>query len=274
LILRGNPESLTKEFNMAFGTSSFGTAGFGSLTSGGMVVVSTAEVGALADASSQAASFSGSVAEAGTLADSFSNSLIFPLSVVESAALLDSVTGVTTYFLQVSEAGALVELIGAGAVLSATQADSAALSDWLAAGQIYEVVQNEVAALSDASDGVLVVSVVLVLGTAQLSDGPSVASGRRKLMNYYVLGGEVTMISSFADVNGLPVNPISVSAEVLKPDNTKVQFSGSQITSLGGGSYQVNYTPDQTGIYFYRFTGVGSNQVVAEAYFLVQRAYN
>jgi hypothetical protein len=259
-----------------------------------MVVVSTAEVGALADASSLSASFSGSVAEAGTLADSqsqllsallsraesgsladsFNSSVTFNLSASESGNLSDSVTGVTTYFLQVSEAGALVELIGSGVVLFSTQADSAALSDWLAAGQIYEVVQDEVAALSDASNGVLVVSVVLVLGTAQLSDGPSVSSGRRKLMNYYVLGGEVTLISSFADVNGIPVNPISVSAEVLKPDNTKVQFSGSQITSLGGGSYQVNYTPDQTGIYFYRFTGAGSNQVVAEAYFLVQRAYN
>lgn len=211
--------------------------------------------------------------ESGALLDSHSSVTIAGSLVAESAALADQQAAMTTYFLQASEAGSLLDLWEAGTVLTATLDDAAAFSDWVASGQLFDKVQAEVAALVDSTDGVVTVAIVMVLGLARISDGP-VISGSKKLMNYYILGSDVTLISAFSDINGMPVEPNEVGIEILQPDDTSVVVGNDEITNLGGGTYTFSFKPPMTGIYFYRFTGQGTTSVVAEAYFLVQRSFN
>jgi len=253
---------------MAYGISSFGVGAFGVDSE---LHVSFNEAAALLDSLSQYAAFGLSASEAGLLVDQLQGNLVIPVSASDSQTLQDEASPVTTYFLQISENGSLVDLLGVGAVLSSTLDDAAAFEDWIASGQLFSKIQDEVAALSDSGDASIVVALTMVLGNARISDGP-ISSGAKKLMNYYILGSSVTLISDFSDVNGLPVEPNEVSIEIMQPDDTSVVVGSSQITNLGGGTYTFVFQPTMTGIHFYRFTGQGANSV--EAYFLVQQAFN
>lgn len=256
---------------MAYGTGSYGIGAYGADSSA--LYVSSAEVGALVDSTSQGTSFGASIVEAALANEVVSSTIISGLSVSEAGSLSDSQSSVTTYFLQAAEGGTFIDYISQGSVFSATFDDDATLSDWIASGQLFSKVQGELMALADSVDGDITVAIVMVLGTARVSDGPTQGSGV-KLMNYYLLGSSVTLISAFADMNGLPVEPNEVSIEILQPDDTTVEISNGQITNLGGGVYTFSFQPTMTGIHFYRFTGQGSNSVVAEAYFLVQQSFN
>lgn len=256
---------------MAYGTGSYGIGAYGADSSA--LYVSTNESGALDEDSSLLTMGSSTQVESLALVDDLLSLMTFPVTGIETLSLVESQQSVTTYFLQASEGGTFIDYISQGSVFSATFDDDATLSDWIASGQLFSKVQGELMALADSVDGDITVAIVMVLGAARVSDGPTQGSGV-KLMNYYLLGSSVTLISAFADMNGLPVEPNEVSIEILQPDDTTVEISNGQITNLGGGGYTFSFQPTMTGIHFYRFTGQGSNSVVAEAYFLVQQSFN
>lgn len=256
---------------MSYGTSSFGAGSFGADSATIYALVS--ESALLSEVQSMLGDFSASQSEVLSLIETNNSFTVSGTGVAESVNLLDSTAAMTTYFLQVSEDGAILDYIDAGTVYTAILDDDATLSDWIAAGQLFSKVQDEVLNLSESADGTVTLALVTIMGTARVSDGPAPGSNRN-LMNYYLLGSSVTLISSFSDLNGLPVEPVEVDIEILQPDDTKVLVGNDQITNLGGGTYTFSFQPPMAGIYFYRFTGQGTNSVVAEAYFLVQKSFN
>lgn len=296
---------------MSYGTSSFGGGSFGADSTiqyaiagevgalsdssifSSIGFVSALEAGSLAETQSMQGEFARSLSDAlalsehqsmlGTnpasqsevlsLVDSSGYLVVQNAGVDEGVSMLDNTAAMTTYFLQASESVSIIDHIDVGGVFTAVLDDDAALADWIAAGQLFSKVQDELANLSENATGEVTVALVLILGTARVSDGPAPGSGTR-LMNYYLLGSSVTLISSFADLNGLPVEPTEVDIEILQPDDTIAYVGNDQITNLGGGTYTFSFQPPMAGIYFYRFIGQGTNSVVAEAYFLVQQSFN
>lgn len=81
------------------------------------------------------------------------------------------------------------------------------------------------------------------------------AKENQAMCNSYLLGNVIRLSVSFANPEGAPANPTTVTLEIKKPDSTVESFNP---TNDGVGNYHYDYEPTQVGAYYYVFNGTGS----------------
>ena len=76
---------------------------------------------------------------------------------------------------------------------------------------------------------------------------------------------------TFTDtVTNLPVDPTTVILRLYTPDGTKVTYTVVDFTHPSTGLYQKKVIPDLTGIWWYRWQGIGTADAVFEKSFEVK----
>lgn len=88
-------------------------------------------------------------------------------------------------------------------------------------------------------------------------------------MNNYYIGNIVTLSAIFRDGDTLS-DPTAAVLQVLKPDGTKEDDITPE--NDGEGLYHHDYTPEESGVYRYRFIGTGAVTAAAEGVFLVLKS--
>ena len=76
--------------------------------------------------------------------------------------------------------------------------------------------------------------------------------------NSYEPGNAVILQGVFTDLTGNPVNPTTVICRTRDPAYALVTYSGSSVTQVGVGIYEVTITPALPGVWYYRFEGTGA----------------
>ena len=84
-------------------------------------------------------------------------------------------------------------------------------------------------------------------------------------------GTVVRMSAEFTDVEGLPLDPTTVTLRYLPPGGAEVQllYGASAMVKESTGSYRADVLADASGLWRYRWEGTGTAQAVDEATFKV-----
>lgn len=91
--------------------------------------------------------------------------------------------------------------------------------------------------------------------------------------NLYDVGDNPKITGAFTDISGSPVDPTTVTAIWKDPagvETTLVYGVGNTIVKDSIGVYHFYILINQTGTYFYRWVGTGTNQVAEENHFTVR----
>jgi hypothetical protein len=89
----------------------------------------------------------------------------------------------------------------------------------------------------------------------------------------YDQGDLVRLTSTFTDLTGQPVDPNSVQIVVQKPDGTESTHIGPEVVHDATGTYHFDLTPDQTGVWNYRWESFGPGQAAEPGQFRVRPRY-
>lgn len=90
-------------------------------------------------------------------------------------------------------------------------------------------------------------------------------------MKSYSIKSTVTLSVTFTDsVTELPIDPTTVLLRIYQPDGTETTYSTVNFTHPSTGLYQKNIVPDLTGIWRYRWQGIGTANVTFEKLFEVR----
>lgn len=91
----------------------------------------------------------------------------------------------------------------------------------------------------------------------------------------YTLGALVRLSASFADANGDPANPTTVTFKTKAPDATVANYvfpDDAAVINPSPGAFYVDITADQSGEWCYRAEGAGAVQAASEADFEVEES--
>jgi hypothetical protein len=95
-------------------------------------------------------------------------------------------------------------------------------------------------------------------------------------MNVYQLDTDVTLQATFVQLsNGVAVDPTTVNLFMSTPDGHKTTYSTamSQITRIATGIYQFTLETLQSGVYVYKWQGIGAVVVTSpDTRFQVQQS--
>lgn len=89
----------------------------------------------------------------------------------------------------------------------------------------------------------------------------------------YDIGDTVELAGDFTDLDGTPADPDAVTLSIKAPDGTVTEIEQGDLSSGDTGSWTYLYSPDQAGLYWYRFQGVGSVEAAEEKVFRVRRRH-
>jgi hypothetical protein len=81
------------------------------------------------------------------------------------------------------------------------------------------------------------------------------------------IGDLVTLRVAFVDADGADVDPTEVTLTLEAPDGT---LSTPTVDQTAAGHYEATVTPDDSGVWRYRFLGTGAWQAAESGYFEVQ----
>lgn len=94
------------------------------------------------------------------------------------------------------------------------------------------------------------------------------------MLDSYPLGGSIGASTTFADVNGAPANPTTVTLAVRKPDGTLVTYTSTaaQLENPAVGLWRRKIVGDQAGWWHLVWTGAGAVVAVGEDEWTVEPA--
>ncbi|MGE3622492.1 MAG: hypothetical protein AB7H77_01280 [Bdellovibrionales bacterium] len=93
------------------------------------------------------------------------------------------------------------------------------------------------------------------------------------MSNIYDRGDLVRLSAGFADIDGTPGDPSTVTLRVKKPDATvTVHTYPGDVTKSGTGTYYFDLPLTDSGDWYYRFEGTGAVQAAGEQGFHVYRS--
>ena len=80
-------------------------------------------------------------------------------------------------------------------------------------------------------------------------------------------GSVIRLTGQFYDQSGTLVDPTTVLVDIKLPDGTPL----ANLTAVrdSTGTYHYDYTPEQSGLYVYRFTGSGAVVAINQATFQI-----
>ena len=77
-------------------------------------------------------------------------------------------------------------------------------------------------------------------------------------MAAYHLGQSVKLSCAFTNASGAAANPTTVQCLVREPDGTETTYTSATtpaVTNPSTGTFELVYSPDQSGVYTYRWEG-------------------
>lgn len=89
----------------------------------------------------------------------------------------------------------------------------------------------------------------------------------------YDKGSQVKISCTFTDVNGVAVDPTTVTVKYENPSGTETVFvygTDAEVVKSAVGVYYVLVDVDETGTWYYRFDGAGAAVAASEAEFYVR----
>lgn len=89
----------------------------------------------------------------------------------------------------------------------------------------------------------------------------------------YDIGDTLELSADFTDLDGDPADPAVVELSVKAPDGTVEVIEQGDLTNDEVGTWSYLYSPDQTGLYWYRFVGEGNVDAAEEKVFRVRRRH-
>lgn len=90
-------------------------------------------------------------------------------------------------------------------------------------------------------------------------------------MKSYTIKSTVLLSVTFTDtVTNLPVDPSTVVLRIYEPDGTKLTYNTGDFTHPSTGLYQKKIIPDFTGVWWYRWQGIGVADATFEKSFEVR----
>jgi hypothetical protein len=84
----------------------------------------------------------------------------------------------------------------------------------------------------------------------------------------YDIGDLILLSCSFTDIAGIPTDPTAVQCTIKLP-NGSTQFLVLQ--KADSGSYFTEFAPTISGLYYYRFAGIGAVTAAEEGTFFVRK---
>lgn len=77
----------------------------------------------------------------------------------------------------------------------------------------------------------------------------------------------------FKDAAGVLTDPTTVTLIVREPDSTETTYTyvATQITRDSAGRFSKDYSPDQSGVHYYRWIGTGAVAAAFEGAFFVRQ---
>ncbi len=91
-------------------------------------------------------------------------------------------------------------------------------------------------------------------------------------MIQYIVGTQIQLSAQFKNEDGVEVDVDQVSMRIIDPSETTLNLD-SLITRLGVGLYAVDFVPDQSGLYIYRFFSEGLVKAAGEGDFTAQTSF-
>jgi hypothetical protein len=91
-------------------------------------------------------------------------------------------------------------------------------------------------------------------------------------MNLYDIGDLVKLSATFT-VGTTPTDPTTITLHLKDPSGNVVDYVfgvGTTIVRTSAGAYYANITPDETGLWWYRWEGAGAVQTTDEEPFRVR----
>lgn len=90
-------------------------------------------------------------------------------------------------------------------------------------------------------------------------------------MRSYTIKSAILLAATFTDsVTELPIDPTTVILRVFQPDGQKLTYTTASFTHPSTGLYQKQIIPDLTGIWWYRWQGIGAADATFEQSFEVR----
>lgn len=108
-------------------------------------------------------------------------------------------------------------------------------------------------------------------GTATIENQAANMAAVAAPMPRYVVGDMVRLQVAFANENGTPTNPTTVTLDMIPPDQVAASIAVAQSST---GVWFADFIVEQNGLHQFRFAGVGAIDAAAEAYFMGQSRFS
>jgi hypothetical protein len=86
----------------------------------------------------------------------------------------------------------------------------------------------------------------------------------------YDIGEPVTISALYRNTAGVITNPTTVTLRYRNPAGTVTVKQQADLTNPSTGLWTYNITPDQSGVWWYRFEGTGAAAAIEEHFFYVR----
>lgn len=86
----------------------------------------------------------------------------------------------------------------------------------------------------------------------------------------YDIGDRITLTGLFANIAKVPTNPTAVTLAIRKPDGDVIVVAQGSMTNPSVGTWAYDFSPDQAGSWWFRWSGTGAVTAAEEKRFLVR----